>query len=175
MADVPTFDLSADLKGLNLVELNPFLRRYAKFDVEKGHFSLVCEFAAKEGNLGGYVKPSVSEIKVVKHTKEEGDLAQIAYESLISAAAFTVKNKSTGEIASRIPIEGKINDPQVNTLYSIGYVLRNGFLRALHPTLEGSISINDLEAAKDKTVLERVFGGRDKEDSKKKRKSKDKR
>jgi hypothetical protein len=170
LAKVPTFDLNTEIKDLNLVLLNDMLREYGNFDVKKGTFSMYGEFAAKDNKFGGYVKPFVSDLDVVQWNKEEGNLAQIAWESLIGTAAELLQNQRKDQLATKIPINGTFDNTHVNKWRAISYVLRNAFLRALRPSLDNSININDLKGEEKKTFLEKVFGGN--EDKKAARKQK---
>ncbi len=58
-----TFDANAELKNMNLVNLNDFLKAYGNFDVSKGNLSVYVEAAAKDNKLAGYVKPLVKDLK----------------------------------------------------------------------------------------------------------------
>lgn len=163
----PTFDMNTDLTGVNLVLLNDFLRAYGNFDVKKGNFGMYAEFAAKEGNFGGYVKPILKDLDIVQWNKEEGDFKQILWETVVGSAAEILQNQKKEQLATKIPIEGKFDDADVNLWRSISYVLRNAFVYALHPYIDNSISINKLEEGDKKTFLEKIFGN-------KKKKTKDK-
>lgn len=164
----PTFDMSAEITHVNLVLLNDFLRAYGNFDVKKGDFGLYTEFAAKEGGFGGYVKPILKDLDIVQWTKEEGDFKQILWETLIGSAAAVLKNYSKEQLATKVEIKGKFDDPSINLWRAISYVLRNAFVHALKPSVDNTININKLDDAKDKTFLERLFGsGKKKKDKKK--------
>jgi len=65
LATHPTFDLNAEINKTNLVLLNDFLNAYGKFDVNKGTFSLYTEMAARDGKFIGYVKPEITNLKVL--------------------------------------------------------------------------------------------------------------
>src|ERR1035437_2569132 len=65
LADNATFDLNAEIKNVNLVLLNDFLKAYGNFDVTRGNFGLYTEMAAKDGKFKGYVKPIIKDLKVV--------------------------------------------------------------------------------------------------------------
>lgn len=171
LAKVPTFDMSTEARGVNLVLLNDMLREYANFDVKKGMFSMYGEFAAKNNKFGGYVKPFLTDLDVVQWNKEEGNFKQILWESLIGGAAELLQNQRTEQLATKIPINGTFDKTQVNKWYAISYVLRNAFLNALRPSLDNSININNLKAKDNKTFLEKVFTG----DPEKKAARKDKR
>lgn len=159
LAKVPTFDMNVSLNGLNLVLLNDMLREYGNFDVKKGTFSLYAEFAAKKGKFGGYVKPFLRDLDVVQWTKEEGNFKQILWESLIGSAAEVLQNQKKEQLATKIPLNGTFDKVHLNTWRAISYVLRNAFLHALRPSVDNSISINNLKEPGKKTFLEKLFGG----------------
>jgi hypothetical protein len=159
LAEVPTFDMSTEVKGVNLVLLNDMLREYGNFDVKKGSFSMYAEFAAKDNKFGGYAKPFLENLDVVQWNKQEGDFKQILWESIVGSAAEVLQNQRTEKLATKIPINGAFDDTHVNTWYAISFVIRNAFLHALRPALDNSISINRLKDNQKKTLLEKVFGG----------------
>ncbi|MBL7920163.1 MAG: DUF748 domain-containing protein [Bacteroidia bacterium] len=163
----PTFDMSAEIINVNLVLLNDFLRAYGNFDVKKGNFGLYTEFAGKEGGFGGYVKPILKDLDIVQWNKEEGDFKQILWETLIGSAAAILENKSKDQLATKVEIKGKFDSPDINLWRAISYVLRNAFVHALKPSIDNTININKLDDSKDKTFLEKIFGGRKKKTKKK--------
>jgi len=59
LAEKTAFDLTAEIKNVNLAKLNDFLKAYGGVDVNKGNFGLYTEFAAKDGKYIGYVKPFI--------------------------------------------------------------------------------------------------------------------
>ena len=154
----PTFDMTAEITHVNLALLNDFLRAYGNFDVKKGDFGIYTEFAGKEGRFGGYVKPILKDLDIVQWTKEEGNFKQILWETLVGSAAELLKNHSKDQLASKVNIKGRFDDPSINLWRAISYVLRNAFVHALKPTIDNSISIKKLDDAKDKTFLEKIFG-----------------
>jgi len=170
---VPTFDLNTRVTGVNLVLLNDMLREYANFDVKKGTFSMYGEFAAKKGKFGGYVKPILKDLDVVQFTKEEGNLRQILWETLIASTAEILQNQRKEQLATKIPISGSFDNAKINTWRAISFVLRNAFLNALKPSLDNSISINKLNEGGKKTFLEKVFTGDPEKKEARKEKRKD--
>ncbi|MBA2612078.1 MAG: DUF748 domain-containing protein [Bacteroidetes bacterium] len=150
----PTFDMNAEIKNVNLVLLNDFLQAYAKFEVTEGNFGLYTEFAGKDGGFGGYVKPVIKHFKV----KKEGTFNERFYETIIGASASLLKNHNTNEIATKVDIKGKFNDPTINLWRATGFVLRNAFVHALKPSIDNTINIHKLDDVTDKTFLEKIFG-----------------
>ncbi|TSJ42299.1 DUF748 domain-containing protein [Fluviicola chungangensis] len=159
LAKKPTFDMNTSMKGLNLVLLNDMLREYGNFDVKKGNFSLYGEFAAKEGQFGGYVKPFMKDLDIVQWNKEEGDFKQILWETLVASAAEVLQNQKKEQLASKVQFGGSFDKVHLNTWRAISYVLRNAFLHALKPSVDNSININRLNEGGKKTFLEKIFGG----------------
>jgi len=157
---VPTFDMNTSLKNLNLVLLNDMLREYGNFDVKKGRFSMYGEFAAKKGKFGGYVKPFLTDLDIVQWNKEEGNFKQILWETLVASAAEVLQNQKKEQLATKVDISGRFDKKvSLNVWRAISFVLRNAFLHALKPSVDNSISINNLQEGGKKTFLEKVFGG----------------
>ncbi|RFS14208.1 DUF748 domain-containing protein [Emticicia sp. C21] len=168
----PTFDLNARLTDMNMVLLNNFFRAYGRFDVNKGTFGLYTEFAAKDGAFNGYVKPLIKDLDIVEFNKEEGNLGQILWETLIGTVAEIFTNHPKDQLATKLPIQGRFENPDVNLWTAITYVLRNAFVNALKPSVDNTISIGNVQAEPEKkTFLQKIFGGKkDKKDKKKDKK-----
>lgn len=160
LAELPTFDLSAEWTGTRLVELNDFLEAYAKVDVSGGTFGLFTEVAAKDGRYKGYVKPMINDLKVLgKEDREDNPLRKL-WEGITGGLGEVLENQPHDRIATKIPIEGSFDDPGVNVWYAIFQVLENAFIQALQPSIDHEISIRSLNKEQDgKNVLKDIFGG----------------
>jgi hypothetical protein len=162
---VPTFDMNAELTGVNLTKLNDLFKAYANFDFERGNFGLYTEFAARNGSYGGYVKPILKDIKVVNIQKDKDNLL---WEMLIGATAQILKNPSEKQVATKVPIKGNFETgSSVNIWKAISHILKNAFVHAIKPTIDNSININKLEDEPRKTFLEKIFGNKHDKDKKK--------
>jgi len=161
----PTFDMNAEITHVNMVLLNDFLKAYGNFEVQKGSFGLYTEFAGKEGSFGGYVKPVIKDIKI----KKEGSFTDLIYENIIGGAAKLLNNSKKDQIATKLDVVGKFDDPGINLWRAISFVLRNAFVRALKPSIDNTINIHEMDEAKDKTFLEKIFGSNKKKKNKAKK------
>lgn len=170
LAKQPTFDLTADIKGANLVKLNSFLKAYGKFDVSKGTFGLYSEFAAEKGKFKGYVKPIIKDLKVVGPEDKKDGFFQKVKEALIGLAGNILKNPKKQQVATKIPIEGTFKDASVDSGSAIWEVLKNAFIEALMPSIDNEISIASVGEVdgkgKKKTFFGRLFSGKDEEPKK---------
>lgn len=159
----PTFDLNAGLKNIQMVSLNDFFKAYAKFQVDQGNLGLYTEFAAKNGRFKGYVKPIIKDIKI----KREGDFLDIVWENIVAGAATILENRKKEQVATKVPIEGKFDQPDTDLWTAINYVLRNAFVYALKPSIDNEINIGKVEQVDtDKTLLQKIFGKKDKDEDK---------
>lgn len=165
----PTFDLNTRVTGVNMVKLNDFFRTYGKFDVQAGTFGLFCEFAGKEGKFNGYVKPLIKDLDVVEWKDEQGTVGQKLWETAVGTVGEIFENQPREQLATKVPINGRFKNPDVNMWNAISYVLRNAFVRALQPQIDQTIDIGAVEPADtEKTFLQKIFGkGNDQKGEKK--------
>jgi hypothetical protein len=149
-ARYPTFDMDGELTGLELKTLNDFLRAYAKVDAEGGSFSLYTEMAADSGKFKGYVKPILKDVKIFSPgKKDEGGPLESAWQALVGGVEELLENKQKHQLATQVPLAGKFKNPSAGIWASVGYLLRNGFVRALSPSLTHSVSFGDVSGGKD--------------------------
>ena len=162
LADVPTFDMNAEWKNTNLVKLNEFFQAYAKVDVNEGSFGLFTEVAAKEGSFTGYVKPLVENISVLGKEDRDDNILRKAWEGIAGAVTEVFENQSKDTFATKIPLQGEIDDPKANIIFAILQILENAFISALQPSIDQQINLGTVDKEQEeKGFLEKVFGGKD--------------
>jgi len=157
LSKLPLFDFNAQVDKVNMVKLNPFFQAYANFDVNKGDFSLYTEFAGRDGKFSGYAKPLINDLDVVTFSKEEGTIAQIAWESVVGSVAEIFQNQRKDQLGTQIPISGNFNNPEINFWATIGITLRNAFIQSLNPKLNNTVSIKDVGDTDKKGFFKALF------------------
>lgn len=176
LADQPTFDMNAELKNTNLVLLNDFFQAYANLDVNKGTFGMYAEVAAKQGAFTGYVKPIVQGLDVYGPEDKKDNIFRKFWEGLAGGASEVLENQPKDQFATKIPFEGRLDDPKANVWVTITNVLQNAFINALQPSIDNDINIGSVEKKKKekKTLLQKVFGkkGDEEKDARKKARQK---
>lgn len=138
LAEKPAFELRAALRGAPLVSLNDLLDAYAKFRVRGGTLGLYSEIAAKDGGFEGYVKPIVKDLEIEK--KRAGALKSL-WAHVVAAAGTLLKNRRKDQIAARVPLSGSFGDAKADLWATVGSVLQNAFVKALTPSLEGTVKL----------------------------------
>jgi hypothetical protein len=142
----PTFQLAVRLLGLDVTKINDLARAYGGIDFEDGRFSLVVEIDSREGKMQGYVKPLFRHLRVLSLKKDiaEDNPIEFFWEAIVGAAAEILKNQPRDQVATLIPFSGDVEKPNTDVLATIGNVLRNAFIRAFLPSLQGVAPDADL-------------------------------
>jgi hypothetical protein len=147
--DDPTFDLNLKLLSLPMSHLDSFIKTYAPFDIEAGTIDLVTELAARDGALEGYVKPIIYNLEVFKWSEDieedHDNPFKALWEGLVGAIAELLENQPRDQLATNIPLEGDLNNPDTSVIATIGGILRNAFVEAFQANLDNSISLFDEE------------------------------
>jgi hypothetical protein len=159
LAEAPTFDMSAELKNTNLVKLNEFFQAYAKIDVNKGLFGLYAEVAAKDSRFTGYVKPLIKDLDILGKEDRDDNIFQKLWEGIAGGVGQVFRNRSEDQVATKIPFQGRLDDPKTNVWYALGHILQNAFIQAIQPSIDNEISISSVESPKQekKTFLKKIF------------------
>jgi hypothetical protein len=162
----PVFDLNAEMKGLNLTDINDFLEAYGNFEVHKGELNVYTEAAAKEGKIKGYVKPIVKDLDVVQG---KGNILKVVWEAIVGVSAWLFKNHPKDQLATQIEFEGSLDKPDINVFSVLGETLRNAFIQAIHPKIENTVNISTVKGKEEKKgFFKSLFeGNKDKKDKKK--------
>ncbi|MGB3850949.1 MAG: DUF748 domain-containing protein [Tunicatimonas sp.] len=129
-------NLKADLKinHVDLTQLNDFIKAYANFDVQEGSFTLVSELTIDSGRMDGYVKPFFENLDVFDFQKdvieEKGFLGKL-WEALVGIGAEVLENQKRDEVATKVPLQGDLNNPSPDVTATVFNVLRNAFVDAI--------------------------------------------
>ena len=175
LAEEPTFDMNADLRNTNLVLLNEFFQAYAKVDVNKGHFGMYTEVAAKEGAFKGYVKPVIKDLDVLGKEDRDDNIFRKMWEAIAGFAGEVFENQPKDQVATKIPFEGRLDNPKADVWETVINVLENAFIRAIQPSIDHEINLASVDTKKEekKNFFEKIFGSKDEKKKDKEEKEKE--
>lgn len=141
LKEIPDFDLDMQLQDVDMTSLNSFIKEYATVDVERGTFSVFAELKLINGQIDGYVKPFVKDLKVLDWKKDvkKGGFFQAAKEAVVGLVAKVVENPKKETVATTVEIQGNIKDPKSSTWQTFLGILKNGFISALNQGIEGKL------------------------------------
>jgi hypothetical protein len=85
------------------------------------------------------------------------------WEAAVGALGEVFENQPEDQLATKIPFEGELKDPNTNSWEAIAKVLENAFIRAIQPAIDQEINIQSVDKVKKekKTLLEKIFGKKD--------------
>jgi len=131
-------DVTAQIEGADLVRLKDLVRAYGGFEITGGEFSVYSELQMKGGAIEGYVKPLFRGVEVGTDGEAvaEKGLRQRLYEGLVGIGATVLKNRLRGEVATVVPISGRVDRPEVARWETVGRLLQNAFLKPIVPGYE---------------------------------------
>lgn len=140
----PTYDLAFELKDLRLPALNNYLKHYLSVTARDGRLSLYAESTARDGRFEGYVKPIVKDLDVID-VKEEQGVGEAVKGFFVKLMAQIFENEPKEQVATRIPFSGSFENPETSVWAAVVMFVRNAFVRALAPRLEGSVAPKQAE------------------------------
>lgn len=150
--EIPDMDLSFALENSNATALNDFTRYYAGIDFEKGTFALYSEVAIADGYLKGYIKPLLTDSKLIG--KDDGVLG-VLWEGFVGFFKFILANQRTDTLATKIPIEGDLNNVQSGVWPTIINIFGNAWIKAFKGEVDDDIDYKDaFQEAKDEANKE---------------------
>jgi hypothetical protein len=137
-------DVTAQIEDADLLRLKELVRAYGGFDIAAGEFSVYSELQMRSGALAGYIKPMFRGIEIGSDGEAvaEKGVRQRLYEGLVGIGAKVLKNRLRGEVATVVPISGRVDRPQVGRWETVGRLLQNAFLKPITPGYEPTRSPN---------------------------------
>src|SRR5260370_26156033 len=103
-----------------------------------GEFWVYSELQRKGGAIEGYVKPLFGGVEIGTNGEAvaEKGLRQRLYEGLVGVGAKVLKNRLRGEVATVVPISGRVDRPEMARWETVGRLLQNAFPRPITPGYE---------------------------------------
>jgi hypothetical protein len=92
----PDFDLNFTMADAYLPSFNNMLHSYGRIEVQSGIFSVYSQAAVRDGQITGYIKPLITDLKVHKTGTEK---AQAVYQLAVNGATKILRNPSTKAVA----------------------------------------------------------------------------
>ena len=131
-------DVTAQIEGADLVRLKDLVRAYGGFEITAGEFSVYSELRMKGGAIDGYVKPLFRGVKVGTDDEAvaEKGFRHRLYAGLVGIGAKVLKNHLRGEVATVVPISGRVDRPEIARWETAGRLLQNAFVKPLAPGYE---------------------------------------
>lgn len=144
LAEDPTLDMNAEIKDLQLVQLNAFMQAYANVDVNQGTFGMYSEIATKDRKFAGYVKPIIRDLDVLGKEDKEDPFLRKLWEGAVGTVGDVFTNHRKDQLATKVDFSGNLDGPRANTFYAVIDLVRNAFIQALQPAIDNEIDLQQV-------------------------------
>jgi hypothetical protein len=174
LKEIPDLDMDMRFENVDMKALNDFFRAYAGVDVSSGNFNLYAEMAVNEGIVTGYVKPIAQNVKLIDF-KEDNNPVNLLWETIVATVKNVFKNQKENQLATRVPLVGDLNKPDIAVWPTVWNVFRNGFVKAFEHNTDNTVKFAqaDTELSKESKKETRKRERRERREAKRKaRKSK---
>ena len=141
LKQTPDLDMDMKFENVDLRALNDFFGAYAQIDVEKGRFNLYAEVAVKDGQISGYVKPLLNNLKVVDWKEDKKKPVQLVWESIAGVFVELFENQPKNQFATRVPLTGQIASVKSGFWPALWNIFRNAFVDAFERNTDNTITI----------------------------------
>lgn len=138
--EIPDLDLTFSLDSADATALNAYTSHYAGIDFDSGRFGLYSEVAIADGYLKGYLKPLLTRAKF--HSKEDG-LLETLWEGLVGFFKFVLQNQRTDTFATKVPLEGDLNNVAAGIFPTIFNIFENAWINAFRGDTDDDIEFTD--------------------------------
>ena len=146
--EIPDMDISFSLENASVTALNDFTNHYAGIDFAEGDFNLYSEIAIADGYLTGYVKPLLKDSKLIN---KEDKFFEKLWEGFVGFFKFILKNQGNNTLATKVPIEGDLNEVKSRVLPTVFNLFKNAWIKAYKGVVDDDVDYEDAEKAKQKS------------------------
>jgi hypothetical protein len=150
-AQKPTFNLDIEMQRLPMMHIDHLISFYSPFDVEAGQLDFAMELASKQGEVSGYVKAGVYDLSVFDWQEDvvkDGDNPfQWLFEAITGGIGELFEGGKKDLIATRVPLEGNIDNIETPLWPAIIAIIRNAFIKSLDIKVDETVSLPEPSAA----------------------------
>ena len=127
-------EVHLEVEGARLKDLNGLLQAHAGVDVAEGLFSVYSEITVKNGQVEGYVKPLIKNLKIYDRQKDQAKPFRKRVEMhVLQFLANLFRNHQSHAVATVARISGSTGGPKTNEWEVIRKLIGNGLSHAILP------------------------------------------
>jgi len=146
LKQIPDLDANLKFEKVRLSALNDFFSAYARVDVEQGQFNVYSEVAVLNGQLSGYIKPLLTDLKVAEWKKDKKKPVEMLWESLVGTVAELLENQKEDQLATRVALTGTVDNVQSPFWPTLWSIFSNAFVTAFENNTEGTVNLASLKS-----------------------------
>lgn len=143
---IPDMDISLSIERIDATALNTLTLHYANIDFSSGRLDIYSEVAIADGYLKGYLKPLLTDAQLID--QGDGFFKQL-WEGVVGVVKFVFKNQSTDKVATKIPIEGDLDNVEAGAWQTFVNIVRNAWVKAFQENIDEDIEFSDVQKEAD--------------------------
>jgi hypothetical protein len=98
------------------------------------------ELQARNRQVTGYVKPLFQDMEAYDPKQDrEKSIVRKAYEKVAGGVSKVLQNRPRDEVATRVEISGRLDNPNVSIIETIVRLLQNAFFKAILPGFDAEL------------------------------------
>jgi hypothetical protein len=132
---VPDMDLKTKLEHVHLPALSDYSNAYAAVDIKDGNLNVYSEFILKDNRVSGYVKPLATHVSLIDLSKKTNPI-KLAWEAVVAVVVEIFTNHPKDQFATKIPLEGNLDNIDTDSWSAVAGIIRNAFIRAFKNGLD---------------------------------------
>ena len=140
LKEIPDMDINFSLEKANVTAINDLTNAYAGIDFKEGEIDVYGEVAIANSYLKGYIKPMLKNTKLIS---KEDSILETIWEGFVSMFKFILKNQGTNTLATRIPLEGNLDNVNAGILPTVFNVFKNAWINAFKGQIDKDIDFED--------------------------------
>jgi len=138
--EIPDMDISFSLEDANIKSLNDLTKHYTAIDFSEGTYGVYSEMAINNGYFKGYIKPILKNTNLIS---KEDSLIEGIWEGFVGFFKFILKNQKQDTLATKVPLEGDLNNVQTKIWPSLSNIFKNAWIKAFKDTTDDTINFSD--------------------------------
>lgn len=135
--------ISFEAKEFDLTSLNDFFKRRVPMTVKQGHMDIYAEVKGEEGNVYGYAKPFLKEVKMMGDDFDFSGLKQWGVEAVAGVSKFILKSNQDKTVATKFNFSYEAGEFKWSLGEVLGEALQHGFGENLKPGLENQFKMKN--------------------------------
>lgn len=128
----------------SLRSLRKIHQAYTNLNCEAGIFNVYTEMAVADGQLEGYVKPIITDLKVSKEVGDKKKPLKALWTTVAGLLFKVFENPKEDQFATKVPLSGDLNNTKTKIWPAIINILKNAFIEAFEKDTDNEISFQDL-------------------------------
>jgi hypothetical protein len=97
----------------------------------------------KDSKISGYVKPLAQNIKIVDWDKDKENPINLVWQGIVSAVAEFFENQKEDQFATKVPLEGNLENINSGVWPTIWNVFRNAFVEAFARNTDNTVKFSE--------------------------------